>query len=136
MPELFSHEWFQRFQDLWNQEPELYKALAAAGFSSSIGYGFRAEEDPRGLVQVEQGEAVHAGTYRGEPLHWDLRAHPDCWKAWMETPPGLMDVGMAYSNHELEFRVGDYPTMIKNPRLAGPFLKSFEVMGDVGYDNG
>ncbi|MEF8793858.1 hypothetical protein [Thiohalorhabdus sp.] len=136
MPELFSQEWFQRFQQLWNQEVKLYKALAAVGFSSHIGYGFRAEEDPRGVLQVEQGEAIHAGAYGGESLNWDLRAAPDCWKAWMDNPPGLMDLGMAYSNHELEFRVGDYPTMIKNPRLAEPFLKSFVVMGHVGYDDG
>jgi hypothetical protein len=31
----------------------------------------------------------------------------------------------------MKFKVGDYGAMIKDPRMAGPFIKSFAVMGRV-----
>ena len=38
---------------------------------------------------------------------------------------------MAYTAGKLKFLAGDYAAMIKNPRMAGPFVKSFQVMGSV-----
>jgi hypothetical protein len=43
-----------------------------------------------------------------------------------------MSLGMAYTTGKLKFKVGDYMAMIKNPSMAGPFIKSFSVMGRVG----
>jgi hypothetical protein len=31
----------------------------------------------------------------------------------------------------MKFKVGDYSAMIKDPRMAGPFIKSFSVMARV-----
>jgi hypothetical protein len=38
---------------------------------------------------------------------------------------------MAYTTGKMKFAVGDYSAMLKDPRMAGPFIKSFSVMGTV-----
>jgi hypothetical protein len=43
----------------------------------------------------------------------------------------MMGLSMAYITRKLQFRVGDYTAMIKDPRMAGPFVKSFAVMSRV-----
>ena len=43
----------------------------------------------------------------------------------------MMALGIAYTRGKLKFNVGDYGAMIKNPAMAGPFIKSFTVMGQV-----
>ena len=35
------------------------------------------------------------------------------------------------TTRKLKFNKGDYSAMIKDPRMAGPFIKSFAVMGQV-----
>lgn len=132
MAELFSDEWMKAFMEKWNAEPELSDALAKIGFNSVIAYGFDGEDKPRGVIKVENGKAVDAGPYNGEEVNWDLRATPDNWQKWMKKPPGMMGLGMAYTSRKLKFNVGDYASMIKDPRMAGPFIKSFAVMGSVG----
>lgn len=131
MAELFSPEWMNRFMEEWNNEPELSDALAKIEFNSNIGYGFDGEDAPRGLLVVENGKAVSAGAYNGETLNWDLRATADNWQKWAQKPPGMMGLGMAYTSRKLKFVVGDYGAMVKDPRMAGPFIKSFAVMGRV-----
>ena len=44
---------------------------------------------------------------------------------------GMMGLGAAYTTGKLKFAVGDYGAMIKDPRMAKPFIKSFSVMGRV-----
>ena len=39
-----------------------------------------------------------------------------------------MGLGMAFTSRKMKFLVGDYGSMIKDPRMAGPFVKSFSVM--------
>jgi hypothetical protein len=131
MADLFSEEWMKAYMDKWNSEPELSDALSKIGFNSTIAYGFDGEDQPRGVLKVENGKAVDAGTYTGQELNWDLRATPDNWKKWASKPPGMMGLGMAYTSRKLKFNVGDYASMIKDPRMAGPFIKSFSVMGSV-----
>jgi hypothetical protein len=131
MAELFSEDWMKGFLEEWNKEPELSDALAKIEFNSTIGYGFEGEDQPRGVLVVENGKGVSAGAYNGETLNWDLRATPQNWGKWMEKPPGMMGLGMAYTSRKLKFNVGDYAAMIKDPRMAGPFIKSFSVMGRV-----
>ena len=41
----------------------------------------------------------------------------------------MMSLGVAYTSRKLKFRVGDYGAMVKDPRMAGPFIKSFSAMG-------
>ena len=129
MADLFSEEWMTNFMAQWNAEPELSDALADIGFNSVIAYGFDGEDQPRGVLTVENGKAVSAGAYAGGELNWDLRAAEDQWRKWMAKPPGMMGLGMAYTSRKLKFNVGDYAAMIKDPRMAAPFIKSFTVMG-------
>jgi hypothetical protein len=129
MADLFSDEWMKSFMEQWNAEPDLSDALAEIGFNTVLGYGFDGEEQPRGVLTVENGKAVAAGSYAGEELNWDLRAAEAQWQKWMSKPPGMMGLGMAYTSRKLKFNLGDYTAMVKDPRMAGPFIKSFSVMG-------
>jgi len=130
MADMFSDEWMNSFKDQWNAEPELSDALAKINFNSVIAYGFDGEDTPRGVLTVENGKATNAGPYTGsEDISWDLRATFDNWNKWMVKPPGMMGLGMAYTSRKLKFNIGDYGAMIKDPRMAGPFIKSFSVMG-------
>lgn len=131
MSELFSAEWMSQYKEEWNKEPELSDALKKIGFNSVIGYGIDGEADPRGVLVVVNGEATDGGAFNGQELNWDLRASPSDWEKWSKKPPGMMGLGMAYSSRKLKFKVGDYAAMIKDPRMAGPFIKSFSVMGRV-----
>jgi hypothetical protein len=129
MADMFSDEWMKSFAEQWNGEPELSDALAQIGFNSTIGYGFDGDDAPTGVIVVENGKATSAGTYNGEELSWDLRASSDNWDKWMKKGIGMMGLGVAYTTRKLKFNVGDYAAMVKDPRMAGPFIKSFSVMG-------
>lgn len=131
MVELFSSEWMNKFAAAWNAEPALWSGLEKIGFTSVIAYGLLEEEKPRGVLIVENGKAKEGMTYDHQVLNWDLRASLEDWEKWMRKAPGLMGLGIAYTSRRLRFKVGDYGAMIKDPRMAGPFIKSFEVMGRV-----
>lgn len=129
MAELFSDEWMKSYMDAWNKEDSLSGELEKIGFCSTIGYGFDGEEKPAGYIKVENGKVISAGSYNGEELNWDLRASADNWKKWLNKGIGMMGLGAAYTTRKLKFKVGDYTAMVKDPRMAGPFIKSFTVMG-------
>jgi hypothetical protein len=129
MSDLFTSDWMNGFKDRWNADSELAGALGKIGFNSTIGYGYDGEDKPRGFIRVENGQVVEAGDYAGQDLNWDLRASADSWNKWMSKPPGMMGLGMAYTSRKLKFNVGDYTAMIKDPRMAGPFIRSFAAMG-------
>lgn len=131
MADLFSDEWMKAYMDNWNAEPELSDALAQIGFNSVIGYGFDGDDQPKGVLIVENGKASAAGAYEGQDMNWDIRASEDQWRKWMAKPPGMMGLGMAFTSRKMKFVVGDYTAMVKDPRMAGPFIKSFSVMGRV-----
>jgi hypothetical protein len=44
----------------------------------------------------------------------------------------MAGLGMAFTTGKLKFLEGDYKGMLKDPRMAGPFVKSFSLMGKVG----
>jgi len=132
MAELFSDEWMKGFMEEWNKESELVEALAKIDFSSTICYGFKGEDDPRGFLKVEKGKCIDAGSWSSGEMNWDLRADAENWKKWFEKGIGMGGLGMAYTTGKLKFKVGDYKAMIKDPRMAAPFIKSFSVMGKVG----
>ena len=131
MAALFSDDWMVDFGNAWNDEKDLGDALAKIAFNSTIGYGFEGEDKPRGFNKVENGYVVSAGGYNGEALNWDLRASATDWEKWCQKGLGMVSLGMAYTTGKLKFKVGDYGAMIKNPAMAGPFIKSFSVMGTV-----
>jgi len=129
MSDLFSADWMASYMNKWNEEPELADALSKINFDSVIGYGFPGEDQPRGVLTVKNGKATDAGAYDGQEMNWDLRATTEQWQKWMGSPPGMMALGMAFTSGKLKFKVGDYGGMLKDPRMAGPFIKSFSVMG-------
>ncbi|MGO9941551.1 MAG: hypothetical protein ACLPIC_02070 [Rhodoblastus sp.] len=131
MASLFSDDWMVDFGNAWNEDKDLGDALARIGFKSTIGYGFDGEDKPRGVVRVENGYVIEAGAYAGQSLNWDLRASPADWEKWCAKGIGMMSLGIAYTSGKLKFKVGDYGAMIKNPAMAGPFIKSFGAMGTV-----
>ena len=131
MAALFSEDWMVDFGNAWNDEPELGDALAKIAFNSVIGYGFEGEGKPRGVLVVENGYVTKAAAYSGESMNWDLRATQDSWEKWCNKPLGMLTLGIAYTSGKLKFKVGDYGAMIKNPAMAGPFIKSFGAMGTV-----
>ena len=128
---LFTAEWMGKFMTEWNAESDLADALAKIDFKSTIGYGFQGDDKPVGVLVVEGGQAVAAGAYNGEALNWDIRCSEDHWNSWIAKPPGMMKLGLAFTSGKMKFNEGDYAAMLKDPRMAGPFIKSFSVMGKV-----
>ncbi len=131
MPDLFSEAWMKAYMEEWNKEPELADALAKIDFNSKIAYGFKEDDKPAGILIIEQGKVTSAGAYNGETLNWDLRASQENWTKWIEKGLGMAGLGTATMTGKLKFKTGDYKAMIKDPRMAGPFIKSFTVMGRV-----
>ncbi len=133
MSQLFSADWMNKFKEQWNSEPELSNALGEIGFNSTIGYGFPDEDTPSGYIKVENGQVIDAGSYNDEnlELNWDMRATSDQWNKFMTKQPGMASLGMAFTTGKLKFKKGDYSSMLKDPRMASPFIKSFSVMGRV-----
>ncbi|MDH3354054.1 MAG: SCP-2 sterol transfer family protein [Chromatiales bacterium] len=131
MAELFSDEWMKSYMVAWNQDEEITKPLAEIGFKSTIGYGFEGDDKPVGVIVVENGQMISAGAYGGETLNWDLRAKKESWDKWLVKGLGLAGLGMAYASRKLKFAVGDYGSMVKDPRMAGPFIKTFKVMSKI-----
>ncbi|MBK8452451.1 MAG: SCP-2 sterol transfer family protein [Thiofilum sp.] len=131
MPELFSADWMNELKDQWNNAPDVKDALAEIGFNSLIGCGFKDEAKPRGVFVVENGVCVRAGDYNDETLDWDMRANRKDWMKWVENGIGMAGLGMAYTTGKLKFVTGDYGAMLKNPKMAGPFIKSFGLMSKI-----
>ena len=131
MAELFSDEWINALKDEWNAEPEVSDKLAEINFSSVITCGFKDEDQPRCVFVVENGEAVRAGLYDGESADWDMRASEKDWKKWADKPLNMASMGLAFTTGKLKFPIGDFKSMIKNPSMAGPFVKSFSLMSKI-----
>ena len=131
MADLFSADWMESFAQEWNGESDLTGPLGEIGFNSVIGYGFPDDDQPRGVLVVANGQAVSGGAYNGEELNWDIRASEDQWKKWIAKLPGMMGLGVAFTSGKMKFKVGDYGAMLKEPKMAKPFIKSFSVMGKV-----
>jgi hypothetical protein len=131
MSDLFSAQWMEQFKEAWNADEELTSSLARINFNSIIGYGFKDSDRPIGFIKIVNGKAVNAGSYDGQTLNWDLRASRESWEKWLSQGLNMMGLSMAYMKRNIVFPVGDYGAMIKDPRMAGPFVKSFAVMGRV-----
>mgnify|MGYP003573164852 FL=1 len=134
MAELFSDAWMKELMEAWNGEPEVKDKLAEIGFCSVITCGFKGEDQPRGVFVVENGECVSAGSYNGETPNWDMRADRKDWMKWVAKGLGMTGMGMAFTTGKLKFLAGDFKAMIKDPRMAGPFVKSFGLMQKIGAD--
>ncbi len=131
MAELFSKEWAQAYMDAWNTDEEITSTLERADFNSVVAFGFQDEEAPNFVMTIQKGRVVSTDNTSPEGINWDIRASKDNWLSLIAKPPGLMKLGMAYTSRKMRFKKGDYATMIKDPSLAGAFVKSFGLMAKV-----
>ena len=131
MAEMFSSEWARSYMDIWNSDQEITSMLSDAGFSSVVAFGYQEEAAPRFVMTIENGRVVSVDAKPEDQIKWDLRAEQDFWTALLSRPPGLMKLGIAYTSRKLRFNKGDYATMVKDPSLAGAFVKCFALMGKV-----
>lgn len=129
--DIFTQSWMEQMLRHWNSNQGIIKPLQQASFSARIGYGFKSEQAPRGLLVIEDGMAIDAGIYDGSILDWDLRAMPEKWHEWIDGGFGLSQLGPAVATGALQFVVGDYRRMIRNPVLSNPFLQHFELMSQI-----
>ena len=131
MADLFSNEWAQSFKDAWNADEEIKTSLQHAGFNSVVAFGVPETDEPSFVMTIENGAVSSINTASADDIKWDIRATTDDWLTLIVKPPGLMKLGIAYTSRKLRFRKGDYATMIRDPSLAGAFVKSFALMGKV-----
>jgi len=131
MLQLFDTAWMNKYMQEWNKDSHLTRHLKEIDFSSVIGYGFPDEDKPRSCIVIEKGYVVEAKQYDNRKLNWDLRAKEGHWKEWFKREVGSTGLGLAYSTGKLKFIEGDYKSMIRNPSMASPFIKSFSAMGRV-----
>ncbi len=130
MEVLFTEGWTRRFTNKWNNS-EVVPQLAAANFNSLIALGYIDNEHPEVVMDIQNGLIVTAQQYNiagYNTFDWDLRAEPEQWMKWRGNGPGIGGLGVAIANHQLQFRAGDYRKMIRQPLLAGPFLKFFAFL--------
>ncbi len=131
MADLFSNEWAQSFKDAWNADEEIITSLQRAGFNSVVAFGMPENDEPSFVMTIENGVVSSVNTASVDDIKWDIRATVEDWLSLIVKPPGLMKLGIAYTSRKLRFRKGDYATMIRDPSLAGAFVKSFALMGKV-----
>lgn len=131
MSELFSEAWMQALQQKWNGDKAVVEPLQKAAFCARIAYGYKNEEQPRGMMVIENGQVTQAGAYDGGALDWDLRADPEKWQDWIDSGFGLTRLGPAVATGALQFAQGNYRQMIRNPSLSHPFLHHFELMSSI-----
>lgn len=131
MAQLFSNEWINALKDEWNADAEVSGKLAEINFNSVITCGFKDDDQPLCVFVVEDGVATSAGLYNGEKADWDMRATEDNWNKWAKKPLNMATMGLAFTTGKLKFPIGDFKAMIKNPSMAGPFVKSFALMGKI-----
>ncbi len=131
MAELFSNEWAQAFKDAWNADDEITASLQRVGFNSVVAFGLPDDTVPAFRMTITNGLVSSINTAEVDDIKWDIRATTENWLSLIVKPPGLMKLGIAYTSRKLRFTKGDYATMIKDPSLAGAFVKSFALMGKV-----
>lgn len=130
-PDLFSEAWMQRFAEEWNKEPEVSDELAKINFTGVFAYGFINEDNPRGVLNIENGKVVSCGAFSDQNITYDLRASKSDWEKWLNKPPGSVGIGMLHASKKLQFKRGDFSAMMKYPIVAVPFIKTFVVMGRI-----
>lgn len=127
---MFSQDWLKELQESWNQKDGLAEQLSAAQFDSVVAFGLVDEEAPRAFLVIRNGQVSRVATHSDDAPDWDLRAEPQQWETWLNDPPGLFALGMAFTTRSLQFRRGNYPSMIKDPLMAESFKKSFMLMAE------
>ncbi len=128
--DVFSRDWLDYLKETWNQEDGLAEQLRMAHFNSIVAFGLLDEDSPRAFLVIRDGEVREVSTCSDDDPDWDLRADRTQWERWLNDPPGLFALGMAFTTRSLQFRRGNYPAMIKDPLMAESFKKSFMLMAE------
>ena len=131
---MFNSQYMKKFQTLWNQDESIPSTLKSINFNANVGYGYQGKVNPETVLIIKDGTASEAKTYEGEELDWDIRCTEENWKYYMKNGMGMTTLASAYSMGWMKFLKGDYFSMIKNPSMIGPFIKSFELMSKVFND--
>lgn len=131
MSNLFSEDWMRDCAGLWNKDNEIVSTLEAVNFSAKIGYGFKENMMPTGLLVVRQGKVIKFGEHTGDMPDWDLRADIEDWRDWLQNGLGVTRFGFVIARKKLVFKSGDHRAMLKAPSLSRAFLRSFDLMGKV-----
>ena len=134
MAKICSGEWMNELKEVWNASEEVSGALAEINFTSVIACGFKDDDKPMGVFVVENGICTRAGDYDGEEVNWDMRGTPENWQKWIKKPLTMTSMGIAVTMGKLKFATGDFSAMMKNPKMAIPFVKSFGLMSQIGGD--
>lgn len=80
------------------------------------------------MITIISGKVTNGSAYAGESLDWDLRASRENWQLWLKEGFGLSRLGPVVAMKKLQFAVGNYRQMIRNPSLSHPFLQHFLLM--------
>jgi len=134
MHTLFSTIWMEALAAAWNADDKMLHNLTENGFDAEIGFGFIGADRPIGYLKISGGAVVLAGLYGHQTLDWDLRASPENWRLWLTEGFGLKRLGFTTATGKLRFVTGNYRQMVRNPSLARPFLRVFELMAAVDTD--
>ena len=131
MADLFSSEWSQAFMETWNDDEEIISSLQQAGFNSVVAFGMLDTEEPAFDMTIQDGLVSSVNNATLDDVEWDVRATKENWLTLIDSRPGLMKLGIAYTSRKLCFLKGDYVTMIQDPDLAAAFVKTFVLMEKV-----
>lgn len=131
MSPLFSPDWMTALASAWNGDHQMLENLTEAGFDAIICFGYIGGLQPLGYLEIHNGAVVNAGGYNGQQPDWDLRASRENWQLWLTEGFGLKRLGFSTATGRLRFIAGNYRQMIRNPALARPFLRVFELMSEV-----
>ena len=134
MQPLFSAAWMEALAAAWNADGKMLENLTENSFDAEIGFGFIGDDRPTGYLKISGGAVVVAGLHGHQTLDWDLRASRENWQLWLTEGFGLKRLGFTTTTGKLRFVKGNYRQMIRNPSMARPFLRVFELMGEVDTD--
>jgi len=134
MHPLFSAAWMETLAAAWNTDGKMLDNLMENGFDAEIGFGFTDHQRPSGYLKISGGAVTVAGLHGHQSLDWDLRASEENWQLWLTQGFGLNRLGFATATGKLRFVKGNYRQMIRNPSMARPFLRVFELMGEIDTD--
>ena len=129
---IFDNNFMTAYKNQWNETKDVHEPLASINFESNIGYGFIGEKEPKAVLVVKKGLVEEAREYKGEPLNWDLRMTEKNWQYYFENGiGGLLGLGKCFTFVWIKFVHGDYFKMISTPQMIGPFLKTFDILGNL-----
>ena len=131
---LFSAAWMEALATAWNTDGQMLENLIESNFDAEIGFGFIDDDRPIGYLKISSGAVVVAGLHGHQTLDWDLRASHENWRLWLTEGFGPNRLGFTTATGKLRFVKGNFRQIVRNPSMARPFLRVFELMGSLDTD--